>query len=118
MNTERLLFIFAPIAILLLAMLIFVLPRRLRMERRARELLGQHPHAERTSVYLQFRSVRWSEKKKDHDSMIADMSAEGWTFLKASEASPVRTSFTWAGGVTMHFIRAHQSVETRPPHAG
>jgi hypothetical protein len=75
------------------------------MERHARELLAQHPGAEQTSVYLQFHSVRWSEKQKAHDAMVAEMTAKGWTFLKASEANPLRTAVTWAGGVNMHFIR-------------
>ncbi len=87
------------------------------MERRARDLLAQHPDAEQTSVYLQFRSVRWSEKKKDHNAMVAEMAAKGWTFLRAIEAPLRTTSITWAGGVTMHFIRFHPSHESQTKHA-
>ena len=111
MNTERLLFMFSPLAILLLGLAIIILPRRLRMERRARDILAQHPDAEQTSVYLQFHSIKWSEKRKSHEAMVADMAAKGWTFLRASEASLKRTSVTWAGGVTLHFIRLHPSHE-------
>ncbi|MDB6028880.1 MAG: hypothetical protein JWM68_5103, partial [Verrucomicrobiales bacterium] len=99
------LIVLAPSIIVFLGVLVFMLPRRLRMERRARGILAERPDAEQTSVYLQFRSVRWSEKTKDHDAMVADMAAKGWTFLKASEASPARTIRSWAGGVNMHFIR-------------
>ena len=110
MGSELLLFILAPTAILVLAVLTFVLPRRLRMERRERELLAQHPDAERTSVYLQFRSAWWRERKKDYDDKIAEMANKGWTFLRASEANPLRTSLTWAGGVNMQFIRLRRLI--------
>jgi hypothetical protein len=104
-DTEGLVLMLAPLAILLLVLAVVILPRRLRMERRAREILAQHPDAEQTSVYLQFHSVKWSEKRKAHEAMVADMAAKGWTFLRASEASLKTTSVTWAGGVNMHFIR-------------
>jgi len=95
----------APLAIIFFFLAIVILPRRIRMERRARKLLAEHPGAEQTSVYLQFDSVKWSEKRKAHETMVADMATKGWTFLKASEANLKRTSVTWAGGVNMHFIR-------------
>ncbi|MGA2137866.1 MAG: hypothetical protein ABSH14_03290 [Verrucomicrobiia bacterium] len=114
---DRLILLAGLVVIAVAVFVPLVLIPRLRMERRARELLAQHPDAERTSVYLQFRSVRWSEKKKDHDAMVAEMSAKGWTFLRASEASLLRTSITWAGGVTMHFIRLHPSNESQTTHA-
>lgn len=95
----------APLCVPLLVPAAVILPRRIRMERRARELLAGHPGAEQTSVYLQFHSAKWSEKRKAHETMVADMAGQGWTFLRASEASPLRTAFTWAGGVNMHFIR-------------
>jgi hypothetical protein len=104
MNAERLVFMLAPLAIILVGLAAVILPPRIRMEQRARKLLAEHPGAEQTSVYLQFQSARWSEKQKAHDAMVADMAAKGWTFLRASEASP-RKSVTWAGGVNMHFIK-------------
>jgi hypothetical protein len=113
MNTERLVFISAPLVILLLGLAVLILPRRIRMERRARELLAEHPGAEQTSVFLKFQSVRWSEKRKAHDAMVAEMATKGWTFLKASEASLLRTSITWAGGMNMHFIRLRPTHESR-----
>ena len=105
MNTESLVLMLAPLGIMLVGLAVFILPRRIRMERRARKLLAEHPGAERTSVYLQFDSVKWNEKQKAHEAMVADMAGKGWKFLRASEASPLRTCVTWAGGVNMHFIR-------------
>lgn len=99
-----------PLAILLVALplvipVVIALPKRVRMERRARELLAQHPQAERTSVYLAFRSGWVTGKQREMDSKIAEMSSSGWTFLRAIEASPLRTICSWGGGVTLQFIR-------------
>ena len=105
MNFEEFLFISAPPAIVLASLAAYMLPRRMRVERRARKLLAEHPGAERTTVYLEFKSAKWSEKQRAHDALVADMAAKGWTFLKAGEASPLRTCFSWAGGVNMHFVR-------------
>ena len=77
------------------------------MERRARGILAQHPGAERISVYLAFRSGWWSGKGKEMDAKVAEMARAGWTFLRATEASPPRTIRSWGGGVTLHFIRVH-----------
>lgn len=94
-------FVALPIVIALL----IALPQRVRMERRAQELLAQHPQAERTSVYLTFRS-RWATgKRREMDAKIAEMQSSGWTFLRAHEASPWRTIRSWGGGVTLQFIR-------------
>lgn len=102
MKTE-LLFLMAalPLAIPLVALLL----RRARMERRAREILSQHPDAEQTSVYLAFRSGWVTGKQREMDAKIAEMRSSGWTFLRATEASPLRTLRSWGGGVTLHFIR-------------
>jgi hypothetical protein len=114
MNTERLILMLAPLAIIVVGLAIVILPRRIRMEQRARKLLTEHPGAEQTSVYLQFQSARWSEKQKAYDAMVADMAIKGWTFLRASEASLKKTSVTWAGGVNMHFIKI--GVRHEPPN--
>lgn len=82
----------------------FALPTRVRMERRARKLLSQHPQAERTSVYLPFRSS-WESGKQEMEAKISEMQSSGWTFLRAHEASPLRTLLSWGGGVTLQFIR-------------
>jgi len=105
MNIERLIIMLWPLAIIIVGLAVVILPRRIKMERRARKLMVEHPGAEQTTVFLQFHSVKWSEKQKAHEAMVADMAAKGWTFLRASEASLLRTSITWAGGVNMHFIR-------------
>lgn len=92
-------------AFVLLLVIVWVLPRRLRMERGARALLAQYPDAERTSVYLPLNSTFGSGKQREIDSKIAEMQLQGWTFLRAMEASSLRTIFSWGGGLTLHFIR-------------
>jgi len=104
MNMPYTLLLIGP-AFVLLLVIAFVVPRRLRMERRAQALLAQHPDAERTSVYLELHSTFASGKQREIDSKIAEMQPEGWTFLRAMEANPLRTIFSWGGGLTLHFIR-------------
>ena len=81
-----------------------VIPR-FRMERRARALLAQHPGAEQTSVYLGLHSTFAGGKQREIDAKIAEMQPQGWTFLRAMEASPLRTMRSWGGGLTLYFIR-------------
>jgi len=79
------------------------------MERRVCALLAEYPQAERTSVYLTFRSG-WAEgKRKEMDAKIAEMASIGWTFLRATAASPLRTLRSWGGGLDLHFIRIKES---------
>lgn len=85
--------------------LVIALRWRMRMERRARELLRQHPHAERKSVYLAFGSGWPTNKQREMEAKIAEMRSSGWTFLRATEASPLRSLFSWGGGVTLQFLR-------------
>ena len=96
-----LLFVALPFVIILM----LALPKRVRMERRARELLSQHPQAERTSVYLAFHSGGASDKQREMEAKISEMQSSGWTFLRAHESSPLRTLLSWGGGVTLQFIR-------------
>ena len=79
------------------------------MARRARRLLAQHPDAEQTSVYLAFHSAWAGGKKQELDAKIAEMAFAGWTYLRAVEASPLRTIRSWGGGLTLHFIRTDES---------
>jgi hypothetical protein len=79
--------------------------RRSRMERKAHALLAQHPGAEQTSVYLQLYSPFPWEKQREMDAKIAEMQTQGWSFLRARAASPLRTFRSWGGGLTLHFIR-------------
>lgn len=111
MNTPLFL-LFATVLYVIVLALMMVLPRRIQMERRAGALLAQHPDAERTSVYLAFRSGWRTAKQRDMDARIAEMASAGWTFLRAAEASPLRTMRSWGGGLTLHFIRNNGS-ETR-----
>jgi hypothetical protein len=84
---------------------VIVLPSRIRMERRARALLAKFPNPERTSVNLPFESGWFGGKRMEMETKISDMKAEGWTFLRATEAAPWRTLCSWGGGVNLHFIR-------------
>ena len=86
-------------------LVVFVVVPRVRMERRARALLAQHPGAEQTSVYLELHSTFAGGKQREIDAKIAEMQPQGWIFLRAREASPLRTIFSWGGGLTLHFIR-------------
>jgi hypothetical protein len=105
----------AILLMLVLAFLLFVsfvLIPRFRMERRARALLAQYPDAVKTSVYLPFQSAWPSRKRKQMDAKISEMRADGWTFLRATEAGPLCTICSWGGGLTLHFIRPTVSHES------
>jgi len=97
--------LFLVMALLVVVMVLYALPKRIRMERRARKLLAQHPQAERTSVHLAFRSMWATGKKQEMDAKIEEMQSSGWTLLRAREASPLHTLFSWGGGLTLQFIR-------------
>jgi hypothetical protein len=81
-----------------------VIPR-FRMARRARALLAQYPDAEQTSVYLELHSPWAWSKRLEIDAKIAQMRPQGWTFLRAMEANPLRTVRSLGGGLTLYFIR-------------
>jgi len=102
MNYIPILLLCAVLAFLLSALV--VIPR-IRMERRARTLVAQHPAAEQTSVYLELHSTFAGGKQREIDAKIAEMQPQGWIFLRAREANPLRTLFSWGGGLTLHFIR-------------
>ena len=113
--------LFAAVPYVIVLMMAMALPPRIRMERRARALLAQHPDAERTSVYLAFRSGSSTARQREMDARIAEMASAGWTFLRAAEASPLRTMRSWGGGLTLHFIRTKSSETSqgtaKPPFA-
>jgi hypothetical protein len=44
-------------------------------------------------------------KQKEMDSKIEEMKQQGWVYLKASEANPIKTLCSLGGGVNMYFIR-------------
>ena len=90
---------------ILLIVFVVVVPRY-RAQRRERALLTQHPGAEQTSVYLELHSTWAWQKQREIDAKIAEMQPQGWTFLRARAASPLRTMRSWGGGLTLHFIRA------------
>jgi hypothetical protein len=84
---------------------VFVVPKRIRMERRAKMLLAQMPHHEIKTVYLAFKSGWYRGKGKETEAKIIEEEKDGWTFLKRSEANIFKTSLTWGGGIHLHFIR-------------
>jgi hypothetical protein len=92
-------------AIPMFLLFVFVLVPRFQMERRASALLAQHPGAEQTSVYLELHSTFAGGKQREIDAKINEMQPQGWTFLRAAAASPLRTMFSWGGGLTLYFIR-------------
>jgi len=95
--------LFAIPAILLLVFAVGI--PRYRTRQRVRALLAQHPGAEQTSVYLELHSTFPGGKQREIDAKIAEMQPQGWTFLRARAASPLRTMSSWGGGLTLHFIR-------------
>ncbi len=90
-----------------LATCMVVIPRR-RMNRRAEAILGQMPDREEKTVYLRFDSAWPSAKQNAMKSRIAEVEAEGWTYLKAGEAAVSRIFRSWGGGLDLHFVRAKQ----------
>jgi hypothetical protein len=75
------------------------------MERKAKELLAKMPEHESKTIYLSFASIFPNAKHMAMNSKIAEIERDGWIFLKASEAGLHRSSFSWGGGVDLHFIR-------------
>jgi len=104
MNYPLTIILLGAIPALLLLVFVVVVPR-FRKERQARALLAEYPGAERTSVYLELHSTWAWDKQREIDAKIAEMRPQGWTFLRAMEASPLRTLRSWGGGLTLHFIR-------------
>jgi hypothetical protein len=90
---------------LIVGLLVVVIPRQ-RMQRRAAEILQTMTDPEETSCYLRFTSARPRKKRQEIEDRILEMSKEGWVFLKASEANPLRTLIAWGGGLEMRFVRA------------
>jgi len=107
MNYTTIILLFA-VAAFLVFVLAVVIPR-FKMERQARALVARHPGAEQTSVYLELHSTFAWNKKREMDAKVAEMKAQGWTLLRATEANPLRTIRSWGGGLTLHFIRTHDS---------
>ena len=93
------------VAIALGHLLIRHLALRIRMELRARTLRQLHPQAESERIYLPLISAFPATKRKAIEAKIAEMHKLGWTFVRMSEANPLRTLLSWGGGVNIHFIR-------------
>ncbi len=103
MSVTILIAVIGGILVAVLVPLLFI--PRFRMERRARALLAAHPKAERTSIYLALRSTWMWGKQREIDDKVAEMQSQGWTFLRAREANPLRTMCSWGGGVNLQFVR-------------
>jgi len=97
--------ILSQIVILAGILLLFIVVPRIRTKRRVSALLAQHPGAEQTSVYLELHSTFPWGKQREIDAKVAEMKPQGWTYLQSSVASLSRTSRSWGGGLTLHFIR-------------
>ena len=91
--------------LIILFLSVCVLPVRLRMTRRAKEMLARMPQHELRTVYLAFASGWYWGRKKEMAAKISEEEKAGWTFLKASEANLFKTSLSWGGGINLHFIR-------------
>jgi hypothetical protein len=88
-----------------LLVLVLVVPARLRMARRAKDLLAQMPQHELRTVYLAFASGWYRGKEKEMAAKISEEANAGWIFLKASGANLLKTSRSWGGGINLQFIR-------------
>lgn len=81
-----------------------MVPRR-RMQERAKQILREMPHHEEQEIYLRFTSPWPSAKKRAFEAKIAEIEADGWTYLKANEAGFLRTIRSIGGGLNLHFVR-------------
>ena len=97
--------------LVLLIGILLTLPRRLRMERRARSLLREYPNAERTSIYVALHSFWPASRTREIDAKIDEMKSKGWSFLRGREASPFQTIRSFGGGLTLHFFRVNHRAE-------
>lgn len=103
---ENIIVLAAVVVIAVIVLIPMLIIPRFRTERRAKGLLARYPGAEQTSVYLELHRAFGREKRREIDARIAEMQSRGWTFLRGSEASPLRTLRSWGGGLNLHFIRA------------
>ena len=99
------------LAIFLILALGLVFIPRLRMQKRAAEILHTMSDPEETSCYLRFTSTRPRIKKQEIDDKISEMTKQGWVFLKLSEANPLKNFFAWGGGLIMHFVRDRSPIQ-------
>ena len=99
------------LAIFLILALVLVLIPRLRMQKRAAEIVHAMSDPEETSCYLRFTSTRPRLKKQEIEDKISEMTKQGWVFLKLSEANPLKTIFAWGGGLQMHFVRDKSLIQ-------
>jgi hypothetical protein len=109
-------FVFAIVALATVVFFGVSLPR-MRMQRRAELLLAAMPDHEATAVYLSFPSAWPSAKRALLKSKKEEKESSGWTYLRASEVSPLQSFWSSGGGLTLHFIRkktANQSPEPTP----
>lgn len=104
---------YTTIAFILLMIWFRVLAPRFRMERTGAATLADHPDAERKSVRIVFTSLWAAEKEREVDQQIADMAAEGWTFVRLREDNPLRALTTIHGSARIDFVRQYSAETTR-----
>ena len=95
--------------IVMMAFVVMVLVPRGKMQRRAAGILRGLSDYEETSCYLRFSSIWPWRKRRAMEDKIAEMAGEGWIFLKAGEAHPLKTLASWGGGLQLHFVRDKKS---------
>ena len=99
------------LAIFFILALVLVLIPRLRMQKRAAEILHTMSDPEETSCYLRFTSTRPRIKKQEIEDKISEMTKQGWVFLKLCETNPLKTIFALGGGLQMHFVRDRSPIQ-------
>src|SRR4051812_43388543 len=82
---------------------------RMRMERHAKLLLAAMPERDTKAVYLSFPSPWPWRKRALFDSKKEEVESSGWTFLKASKVTFMKSIASVGGGVTLHFIRKKEA---------
>ena len=87
---------------------------RIRMEKRARQMLNEHLDAEQTSKYLSFKSTFEPGKSQELEQLISLMAEDDWVYLRSREASPFRTIASWGGGLHVDFIRDKRQPQSIP----
>ena len=98
-------FYLSALVIVMMAFVVMVLVPRGRMQRRAAGILQGLSDYEETSCYLRFGSMWPWRKRRAMAAKIAEMAGEGWIFLKAGEAHPLKTLASWGGGLQLYFVR-------------
>ena len=72
----------------------------------AERLVRDTPEHEERKEYIQLRHVFTWGKQCEMARRITEVEAAGWTYLKASAVSPLRSIRSLGGALNLHFVRA------------